>query len=174
MALTNKQQAFINAYIVHKNATRAAKEAGYSEDTAYSQGSRLLKNVEIRDAIEAHFAEQAMSANEVISLLADHARGSMEQFIEIKGGQPFIDLYKAQQANKLHLLKKIKNTGKGVEIELYDAQAALVQLGRHLGLFVDKTELSGPDGGPIPIADIRQMSDDELRAVLESTGGSGT
>lgn len=34
------------------NATAAAISAGYSKKTAYSQGQRLLKNVEIRTAIE--------------------------------------------------------------------------------------------------------------------------
>jgi hypothetical protein len=32
---------------------------------------------------------------------------------------------------------------------LYDAQAALVQIGKALGIFVDKMEHSGPGGGPI-------------------------
>lgn len=34
------------------NATEAAKKAGYSEKTAYSQGQRLLKTVEIKKLIE--------------------------------------------------------------------------------------------------------------------------
>lgn len=34
------------------NATQAAIRAGYSEKTAYSQGQRLLKNVEVAEAIE--------------------------------------------------------------------------------------------------------------------------
>jgi phage terminase small subunit len=36
-----------------------------------------------------------------------------------------------------------------VEFELHDSQNALVQIGRHHKLFTDKSELSGPDGGPI-------------------------
>lgn len=51
--LTDKQQAFVLEYIKDKNATRAAKAAGYSESTAYSQGQRLLKNVEVAAAIKA-------------------------------------------------------------------------------------------------------------------------
>jgi phage terminase small subunit len=46
------------------NATRAAKEAGYSERTAYSQGQRLLKNVEIKTRI-AVLLERATRKNEV-------------------------------------------------------------------------------------------------------------
>lgn len=47
---------------------------------------------------------------------------------------PFVDLDKAEAAGKLHLLKKFKNTDKGIEIELYDAQSALVHVLRELHL----------------------------------------
>lgn len=43
---------FPDEYIVDLNATAAAKRCGYSEKTAYSQGQRLLKNVEIQAAIQ--------------------------------------------------------------------------------------------------------------------------
>ena len=49
---TDKQKLFVAAYVALPNATKAAKTAGYSEKTAYSQGQRLLKNVEIRKAID--------------------------------------------------------------------------------------------------------------------------
>jgi phage terminase small subunit len=39
---------FVTEYIKSGNATQAAIAAGYSEKTAYSQGSRLLKNVEVQ------------------------------------------------------------------------------------------------------------------------------
>lgn len=42
-----------------------------------------------------------------------------------------------------------QNTSGGVSIKLHDKRAALVDLGRHLGMFKDKVEVSGPNGGPI-------------------------
>ena len=57
--LTIKQSLFIKEYLVDLHATNAAKRAGYSEKTAYSQGQRLLKNVEISDAIEAAVKKRA-------------------------------------------------------------------------------------------------------------------
>lgn len=53
--LTPKQQRydrFVSEMLVDGNVTRSAKAAGYSEKTAYSQGHRLLKNVEIANAIK--------------------------------------------------------------------------------------------------------------------------
>lgn len=46
--LSLKQQKFCEYYVELANATEAAKRAGYSEKTAYSQGQRMLKNVEIQ------------------------------------------------------------------------------------------------------------------------------
>lgn len=48
--LTTKQRKFTAIYA--GNATQAAIKAGYSKKTAYSQGQRLLKNVEIIKAIK--------------------------------------------------------------------------------------------------------------------------
>lgn len=48
MALSEKQRVFCEHYAACFNATEAAKRAGYSAKTAYSQGQRLLKNVEVQ------------------------------------------------------------------------------------------------------------------------------
>lgn len=51
--LTEKQKIFCREYIFDWNATRAAKAAGYSEQTAYSIGSENLKKPEIQAYIAA-------------------------------------------------------------------------------------------------------------------------
>ena len=49
--LTDKQERFAQAYVLHRNATEAAKTAGYSKRAAYNQGYRMLKNDEITERI---------------------------------------------------------------------------------------------------------------------------
>lgn len=51
--LNDKQASFATEYLVDKNATKAAIRAGYSPKTAASQGERLLRNAEIRAAVDA-------------------------------------------------------------------------------------------------------------------------
>jgi phage terminase small subunit len=70
LSLNEKQAAFVREYLVDLNATQAASRAGYSEKTAHSQGQRLLKNAEVRKAINAGKSRRAerveVSADEVL------------------------------------------------------------------------------------------------------------
>lgn len=159
MALSNKQSVFIREYLVDFNATQAAIRAGYSPKTARSIGSENLTKPDIQDEIRRRIEEQAMSANEVLLRLADMARGDMGDFLDIGSRGFVIDLEGANEKGLTKLIKKVKQrttinrttTQNGnetetevhdMEIELYDAQAALVQLGRHHGLFVDRQEVT--------------------------------
>lgn len=47
----------------------------------------------------------------------------------------------------------------GLEVKMHDQLNALEKVGRHLGMFTDKTELSGPDGKPLnfsPVINIKR------------------
>ena len=66
-----KRTKFAIEYVVDQNATQAAIRAGYSKQTAYSQGSRLLKDVEVRTEINeqrAHHAERVdVQVDEIVN-----------------------------------------------------------------------------------------------------------
>ena len=70
MALTAKQEAFIQEYLIDLNATQAAIRAGYSEKTAEAQASRLLRNVNVREMVDKRRKEigtrTLITAEEVI------------------------------------------------------------------------------------------------------------
>jgi len=59
MPLNAKHRAFVREYAIDRNATQAAIRAGYSEHTAKQQGSRLLTNADILDAVEKTQQEHA-------------------------------------------------------------------------------------------------------------------
>lgn len=54
--LPEKQQRFVDEYIISLNATEAAIRAGYSERTARSQGQRLLTKVDIQRLLQEKMA----------------------------------------------------------------------------------------------------------------------
>ena len=52
MALNDKQERFAQSYILHRNASEAARTAGYAKNSATHQGYRLLQMPEIVERIE--------------------------------------------------------------------------------------------------------------------------
>jgi phage terminase small subunit len=46
-------------------------------------------------------------------------------------------------------IAEVRQTKEGLAVKLHDKRAALVDLGKHLGMFVEKHQLFGPNGGPI-------------------------
>jgi|TARA_R110000823_G_scaffold32160_1_gene90823 hypothetical protein len=59
--LNEKQDKFAQAYVLHRNATEAAKAAGYAAESAYNQGYRLLQNQEVVDRV--HELEQELETD---------------------------------------------------------------------------------------------------------------
>ena len=51
MALNEQQERFCQSYILHRNASEAARAAGYSKDHAARQGHRLLQSEEVLERI---------------------------------------------------------------------------------------------------------------------------
>lgn len=159
--LTPKQQAFIDAYLVNGfNATQAAITAKYSRKTARSIGYENLTKPHIRAVIDASLKAYSMGPEEVLSRLTAHARGDIgDVWNEKKGG---VDWSKARRLGVTSLIKRVKRRTRREtvtvddelvtvdtieeEIEFHDAQAALVQLGKAHGLFVDKMEHMGDVG----------------------------
>lgn len=153
MALTDKQQSFIDEYLKNRNATAAAIAAGYSPKTAHAIGWQNLRKPEIAEAIKIRVTESAMSADEVLERLAKQARADIGVFLAIGESGVDIDLTYAIDHNLTDLIKKITHkktirTDKDdstieeilTQIELHDAHAALVDIGRHHALFTDKVE----------------------------------
>jgi phage terminase small subunit len=56
--LTERQQKFIEQFLLCGNAAEAARAAGYSKKTANREGSRLLSNVDIQAALKSGYARR--------------------------------------------------------------------------------------------------------------------
>ena len=138
--LSPKEEKFVNNYVASGNATQAARDAGYSERSARELGHRLLTKVDILERITERLQEENVTADEVVSTLAAQMRSAITDVLPDDGG-----LISQIKDNKLgHLIRKIKlrreleiGTGKQfevVELELYSAQQAAIQLSKIKGL----------------------------------------
>lgn len=163
--LTNKQRVFIDEYLRCFNASEAARRAGYTSK-ANVIGSQLLANPNIKAEIQARLAEVHMSADEALKLTADIARGDVAQLMEVSSVGFNLDMSKAQAAGLTGLIKKVKQKTvtylakkeseedrevTELEIELYDRQAALRDILKIHGKFIEKHEHTGKDGEPLTI-----------------------
>ena len=87
MKLTEKQKRFCDEYIKLGNATQAAINAGYSKQTARSQGQRLLTNVDIKNYIDERMeqlaSERIMGAQEAVELLSSIARAEITERVVV-------------------------------------------------------------------------------------------
>jgi phage terminase small subunit len=142
--LTKKQRTFLSEYLKHGNATKAAEAAGYAWPDKV--GFHLKRHRAIQAAIDEFFHEREMSAAEVVARLSEQGRAAYAAYLNSDGA---VDLERLINDGKGHLIKGTKNTQHGLVVEFYDAQAALVQIGRYHGLFTDRAELTGKDGRPL-------------------------
>lgn len=65
--MNSKQQRFAEYYHECGNASLSAERAGYSPKTAYSQGQRLLKNVEVSAYIQELSQQDQNGKDNIVS-----------------------------------------------------------------------------------------------------------
>ena len=144
MALSPKQEIFCKEYLIDLNATQAAIRAGYSKKTANEQASRMLANVNISNRISGLMKQRSdevgITSEQVLSELASLSFWSIQDFIG--EGNSILDISKISR-EKSKPVVGIKRTEKimgsvtiiETELKMVNKHGALVDIGRHLGLF---------------------------------------
>lgn len=148
--LTKKQKIFADEYLIDLNATRAYKVAYPSvkkDETARTNGSRMLTNANVADYIAERMQERQkrteITQDRVLEELALIAFSRATDFAEVKKGIVYIKDTSKLSSDQVRAIAGIKQGKFGVEIKLNDKEKALELLGRHLGMFKDKVEVSG-------------------------------
>lgn len=134
--LTPKQQRFVEEYLIDLNATQAAIRAGYSEKTARSIGQRLLTNVDIQKAIE----EAQNKRTERTEITQDYVLSNIQKVIERCMQQEAV---LARDGSPLLVQGPDGDLACQFEFKENGALKGLELLGKHLGLFKEKVELTG-------------------------------
>ena len=92
--MTEKQSRFVDEYIATANASEAARRAGYSSKTACSIGERLLRNVEVRAAIDERLKElesqRVAETKEVLEHLSAVLRGEIKESVVTQSGKTIV------------------------------------------------------------------------------------
>ena len=154
MALNPKQKLFVAYYAKTRNATRAAIKAGYSKETAYTQGPRLLANVQVKAAIDKailRIASKAeLKAADVLNEIKKIAFSNIANAFSKDGLllNP-LDMPKDTQlsVNSFEVMEEFDGVGKDKlhvgytkKIKMNDKLKALEMLAKHFKLLTDKVE----------------------------------
>ena len=145
--MTKKQKRFVEEYLIDLNATRAAIRAGYSPETAGSIGAENLKKLEIKSKIDKAMAERSrrtgINQDRVLQELARIGFAKITDVVDPETAEIRTDASDDDLACIQSIKIKPNEFGTEREVKLYDKKSALVDLGKHLGLFKDKVELTG-------------------------------
>lgn len=192
MKLTAKQQRFCDEYLIDLNATQAAIRAGYSKKNADKIGSELLGKTRVAEYISERKADRMVRteitqdmvlkelANIAFSNAADYANVIEKQaMVEVEGNMiPVLDengdpvMYRTveptltedlteEQKRALAVIKKGRD---GFEVKPYDKVRALELLGKHLGMWTEKVEVTEKADNPfagLSTEDLKKMIEDD-------------
>lgn len=146
--MTPKQQRFVEEYLIDLNATAAYRRAGYEAEgnAAEVNAARLLRNAQVADAIasrRAILSDKVEVTQERI--VAEFSRMAFYDPASI-AGQPMTgpkDIPSLPEDVRRSIVGWGWDKAGNFTLKLADKNAALTNLGRHLGMFTDKVETSG-------------------------------
>lgn len=158
-ALSNDRHELFAQRIAAGKASIDAYKAAFPESktkaSLQAAASRLLANPKVRarvDEIIAKAAERAgISAERVLNELARIGFADPRQVMswDDKGVTMFDSAGISDDAAAA--VAEVSSTDKGVRIKLHNKVGALEKLGQHLGLFKEKVEVTGANGGPLAV-----------------------
>lgn len=157
--MTEKQKRFCEEYLIDLNATQAAIRAGYSTASAQQIATENLSKPVIRARIDEALAERSrrtgVTADRVVRELAKVAFVNADNLIDTQTASIREDASAEDRACIASV--KVKTSVGGDmditerEIKLCDKLKALELLGKHLGMFTEKVNVSG--NGIVQIVD---------------------
>lgn len=157
--LTPKQKKFCDEYLIDLNATQAAIRAGYSVKTAYSMGQRLLKNVEFQKYLQERMKKREkrteITQDMVIQELAAIGFAKATDYAAIEGPLVTIKPTASLTEEQAKAIAGIEQGNFGIKVKLCDKVKALELLGKHMGMFVDKSLVATVD--PETLAEVESL-----------------
>ena len=189
--LNERQKRFINEYIKDLNGTRAYRKVYQckNDETAAVNASKLLSNPKAKEYLEIRLKEREkrleITQDKVLKELAKIGFANITNFADVVDIPYTVDkkdeegnvigeetkyykglrLYNTEDIteDELAALQEIKEGKHGITVKMHDKVRALEQIGRHLGMFNDKLDISGN----VDLTAISDMTTDEIRKLIQ-------
>ena len=165
LALTQRQKKFCLEYMKDFNGTQAALRAGYSVASAPVVACNLLKNpkvLNVIDGFEKELSTRFMSTKErVLKEMSILAYSDIADYTDANGRLDVTNLRNlppqvTRAIKKVKVIRRTVTTTSGttvtdekIDFELYDKERPLTLMGREVGIFKERTELTGANGAPL-------------------------
>lgn len=137
--MTEKQKRFVEEYLIDLNAKQAAIRAGYSVKNADKIGSELLGKTRVQQAVSEAIAERSrrtgVNQDRVVRELARIAFSNFSDIVDPDTARIRKDATEDDLACIQSIKIKPNEFGTEREVRLFDKRAALVDLGKHLGMW---------------------------------------
>ncbi len=168
--MNDKQERFCQEWFVDFNQTQAAIRAGYSPKTAYSQGERLMRNVEVKNRIaeikKENIKKSELKREDIIKLLTAFATFDVTDFYKIAVSDDGEVEMSVKDLTKLskeirQSIQSIEPTKFGIKIRFVDKLDAIKQLRE----MVDFNSSDDEGGGVILLADVEESDESNMEAT---------
>jgi len=200
--LTPKQERFVQGLFAGLSQREAYREAypssvNWKDKTVDEKACLQAKNDKVmtrlealqNEVVEAIKAKNIITVEEILTEYAKIAKADMKNFLEFRTaktvvdhdritGEPIIDyaqIINVKDSDDVDgsLISEVSISKDGTfKFKLHNKLDALEKAGKHLGMFIDKKEITGPNGGPIETVnkpDLSKLTIEELKQLAELT-----
>lgn len=165
--MKHEHRIFANEYLIEFNGTKSYRVAYpdcNSDESAAVNASRLLRNAKINAYIEQRMKEREMrteiTQDKVLYELAKIGFADIGDYVDYRTvptvtdelddeGNPIIDYkpvvnMKDSKEVDTSVVQEVSLSNDGsFKFKLHDKQKALIDIGKHIGMFIDRKEITG-------------------------------
>jgi phage terminase small subunit len=183
--LGSKERLFVEGYRQTLNKRKAARYAGYTDESAAKYAYDIFNRPHVREAIELCLRNRTgITKTWIVDKLAAIIDTNLADIGSCDADGTFVllpskDLTDEQKVAVSEVVTEYGKNGRTTKVKLHDKLAAMAQLSKLLNMLVDRQEISGPGGGPVEVTDHRariteRLNDIAKRTAPDNDGTSGS
>lgn len=163
--LADKERVFVEEYLIDLNARQAGIRCGYSPDSASNSARKMLDKPSVANAIDKALAERpGITRARIVDELSKIAFANAGTYFKWgPDGVAIVDSEGLDDSERAVISEVTETRAESdsrttvtTKIKLHDKLGALEKLGKVLGMYVDRQEISGPGGEPIQLEAVRE------------------
>ena len=150
MKINIKQKLFVEEYLIDLNSTQAAIRAGYSKNRASEIGYQLLQRTTVQEYIQQRMKDREIRTEitqdkvlqEFAHIAFDDIKNYLSFYTDTDGNVRTI--VKDSNTIDTRAIQEVSQGKDGMfKFKMYCKDNALLQVGKHLGMFKEQIEHSG-------------------------------